>query len=241
MTNILLFVVLPYAALAIFLIGSIYRYLNKGFTVSSLSSQFLEGRKLFIGSQPFHWGLFFLFFGHLIAFLFPRAVIAWNGQPVRLLILEISAFAFGLAAFVGVILLIYRRLTTRRVQMVTSKMDLVVFAILLTQIISGLLVAYQSRWGSSWFASFITPYLRSVFVFDPQIDALVSVNSLSLKVHVISAFALIGLIPFTRFIHFLVYPVDYLWRSYQQVIWNWPRKNIRISRAHSEGHKSQNN
>lgn len=241
MTNLLLFVVLPYAALAIFVIGSIYRYVNKGFSVSSLSTQFLEGRKLFWASQPFHWGLFFLFFGHLIAFLFPRAVIAWNGQPMRLLILESTAFAFGLCAFLGVLLLVYRRLTTRRVQIVTSKMDVVVFIVLLTQIISGLLVAYHSRWGSSWFAAFLSPYLRSIFVFDPQMEALASVNSLSLKVHVISAFALIGLIPFTRFIHFLVYPVDYLWRSYQQVIWNWPRKHIRTSRAHSEGKKSMNN
>lgn len=241
MTNILLFVVLPYAALAIFLVGSIYRYMNKGFTVSSISSQFLEGKKLFWGSQPFHWGLFVLFFGHLIAFLFPRAIIAWNGQPVRLLILEIAAFSFGLCALLGLILLVNRRLTSRRVQMVTSKMDVVVFLVLLTQIISGLLVAYHSRWGSSWFAAFLSPYLRSIFVFDPQIDAISSVNSLALKVHVISAFALIGLIPFTRFIHFLVYPVDYLWRSYQQVIWNWPRKHIRVSRSHSEGHKSKNN
>lgn len=241
MTNFLLFVVLPYAALAVFLIGSIFRYSNKGFSVSSISSQFLEGRKLFWASQPFHWGLFFLFFGHLIAFLFPRAVLAWNGEPVRLLILEITAFSFGLCAFIGVLLLIYRRLTTRRVQIVTSKMDVVVYLILLTQIVSGLLVAYHSRWGSSWFAAFLTPYLRSIFVFDPQMDAIASVNSLSLKVHVVSAFALIGIIPFTRFMHFLVYPLDYTWRSYQQVIWNWNRKHIRTSRAHSEGYKSQNN
>ncbi len=241
MINLLLFVVLPYAALSVFLIGSIYRYKNKGFGVSSISSQFLEGRKLFWASQPFHWGLFFLFFGHLIAFLFPRAVLAWNGQPVRLLILEITAFSFGLCAFIGVLLLIYRRLTTRRVQIVTSKMDVVVYLILLTQIVSGLLVAYHSRWGSSWFAAFLTPYLRSIFVFDPQMDAIASVNSLSLKVHVVSAFALIGIIPFTRFMHFLVYPLDYTWRSYQQVIWNWNRKHIRTSRAHSEGYKSKNN
>ena len=241
MTNYLLFVVLPYACMAIFLVGSIYRYVNKGFTVSSISSQFLEGKKLFWGSQPFHWGLFVLFFGHLIAFLFPRAVIAWNGQPVRLLILEIAAFSFGLCALLGLILLVNRRLTSRRVQIVTSKMDVVVYLILLTQIISGLLVAYHNRWGSSWFAAFLTPYLRSIFVFNPQIDAVASVNSLSLKIHIISAFSLIGIIPFTRFIHFLVYPVDYLWRSYQQVIWNWNRRNIRTSRSHSEGHKSSNN
>jgi nitrate reductase gamma subunit len=241
MTNILLFVVLPYACLAIFLLGSIYRYRYSGFGFSSISSQFLEGKKLFWGSLPFHWGLFFLFFGHLIAFLFPKTQIAFNGQPVRLLILETASFAFGLCAFIGLIILISRRLSTKRLQMVTSRMDVVVYLILLVQIISGLLVAYYNRWGSSWFAAFLTPYLRSLFVFDPQIDAISSVNSLALKVHVISAFSLIGLIPFTRFIHFLVYPVDYVWRSYQQVIWNWDKRNIRTSRFWKRGAPSKNN
>ncbi len=241
MINQLLFVALPYVALAIFLVGSVYRYLYRGFKVSSLSSQFLEGRKLFVGSLPFHWGLFFLFFGHLIAFLFPAGVIAWNGQPVRLLILECAAFGFGIAAFWGVCALIYRRLTNRRVQIVTSKMDVIVFVVLLVQIISGLMVAYFNRWGSSWFAAFLSPYLRSIFVFDPQIDAISTVNSVWLKIHVVSAFSIIAIIPFTRFVHFLVYPIDYLWRSYQQVIWNWDRRSIRTSRAHSFGKKSENN
>ena len=241
MLNQLLFVALPYVALAIFLVGSIYRYLNKGFQVSSLSSQFLEGRKLFFGSQTFHWGLFFLFFGHLIAFLVPSAVIAWNGHTMRLLILECAAFAFGISAFWGVCALIYRRLTNRRVQIVTSKMDVIVYLVLIIQIVSGLAVAYYNRWGSNWFAAFLTPYLRSIFVFDPQIDAISTVNSVWLKVHVVSAFSIIAIIPFTRFVHFLVYPVDYLWRSYQQVIWKWDRRSIRTSRAHSVGHKSQNN
>lgn len=239
--NQFLFVIFPYAALAVFLVGSIYRYKNKGFSVSSISSQFLEGRKLFWGSQPFHWGLLILFFGHLIAFLFPSAVLAWNGQPVRLLILEIASFGFGLSAFIGLGLLILRRVTTPRVTVVTSKMDVVVFLILLTQIISGLCVAYFNRWGSSWFAAFLTPYLRSIFVFDPDITAISGVNSWWLKIHVVSAFSIIAIIPFTRFMHFLVYPVDYLWRSYQQVIWNWDRRTIRNSTKHSEGEKSKNN
>lgn len=237
----LLFVAFPYACLAIFLIGSVYRYKNRPFTVSSLSSQFLEGKKLFLASQLFHWGLVILFFGHLVAFLFPGSILLWNGQPVRLLILEITAFVFGLSTFFGLMLLIYRRLTDRRVQMVTSKMDFVVYVVLLVQIISGLLVAYTNRWGSTWFAAFLTPYLRSIFVFNPQIDAIASVNSLSLKIHVISAFSIIGIIPFTRFMHFLVYPLDYVWRSYQQVGWNWNRKRIRVSREHRVGVKSRNN
>lgn len=236
----LLYVVFPYTCLAIFIIGSIYRYINKPFSVSSLSSEFLEKKKLFLGSQLFHWGLVILFFGHLIAFLFPDSVIGWYRQPVRLLILETSAFVFGLSAFFGLILLIHRRLTNRRVQIVTTKMDFVVFIILLVQIISGLVLAYTNRWGSAWFSAFLTTYLRSIFVFNPQIDAIASVNSLSLKIHVISAFSLIGFIPFTRFMHFLVYPFDYIWRSYQQVTWNWNRKSIRVSRSHSIGRKSRN-
>ena len=241
MTNYLLFIALPYTALAVFLIGSIYRYKNRGFTVSSISSQFLEGNNLFWGSQPFHWGLFFLFFGHLIGFLVPSAVTAWNGQPVRLLILESTSFAFGLSALVGLILLVNRRLTNKRVKMVTSKMDVVVYIVLAVQIISGLAVAYFNRWGSSWFAAFLTPYLRSIFVFNPNMDAVASVNSIWLKVHIVSAFSIIGIIPFTRFIHFLVYPVDYIWRSYQQVIWNWDRKSIRSSREHNVGKPTKNN
>ena len=71
MLSNLLFMVFPYLAFVIFLIGSVYRYRAKGFQVSSLSSEFLERKKLFWGSQPFHWGLLVLFFGHLIAFLFP--------------------------------------------------------------------------------------------------------------------------------------------------------------------------
>jgi nitrate reductase gamma subunit len=240
MTELLLFAVLPYVVLAILLIGSIYRYTNKGFKVSSLSSQFLEGRKLFWGSQPFHWGLMFLFFGHLVAFMFPRAVLAWNGQPVRLIILEMTAFAFALSALFGLILLIRRRLTEPRVKIVTTWSDAVVYALLLVQIVSGLSVAFFERWGSSWFAATLTPYLRSIFTFNPEIGA-VGAMPLMVKIHVVTAFLIIGFIPFTRFMHFLVFPLDYVWRSYQQVVWNWDHKTIRTSRHNSPGKKSLNN
>ncbi|MDH5603499.1 MAG: respiratory nitrate reductase subunit gamma, partial [Cyclobacteriaceae bacterium] len=154
-----MFAVLPYMALLMFLIGTIYRYRATGFKVSSLSSQFLEGRNLFWGSQPFHWGILTLFFGHLIAFLFPSTVIAWNRVPVRLLILEGSAFAFGLLVLVGLILLITRRFTNKKVQVITTRADILVYMVLLVQVLSGLGVAFFVRWGSTWFASTLTPYL----------------------------------------------------------------------------------
>lgn len=239
MINTLMFIVLPYLSLGIFLVGSIYRYMNRGYQVSSLSSQFLEGRKLFWGSQPFHWGLLILFGGHLIAFLFPKAVLAWNGEPVRLLILEFSSFAFGLSALLGLILLVKRRLSAKTLLVVTNKMDMVVYTVLFTQIITGLGVAFFVRWGSSWFSSVLTPYLRSVFSFDPDINAVAEMPWL-IQLHIVSAFLIIGIIPFTRFMHFLVAPVDYIWRRYQLVIWNWNPKNIRQSGRHNYGKRPRN-
>lgn len=131
--DIFFLIVLPYIALATFFIGSVYRYTYKKFQVSSLSSQFLEGRKLFYGSVPFHWGILFIFFGHLIAFTIPRGVLAWNSQPVRLMILEITAFIFGISMLVGLINLVIRRYTTPRLKPVTNKMDLVIYILLILQ------------------------------------------------------------------------------------------------------------
>lgn len=239
MINTLMFMVLPYLAFGVFIVGSIYRYKSKGYQVSSLSSQFLEGKKLFWGSLPFHWGLFILFFGHLIAFLFPSAVLAWNGQPIRLLILEVSSFAFGLAALLGLILLIKRRLQSRMLMVVSNKMDMVVYTILTIQILSGLGVAFFVRWGSSWFSSVLTPYLRSIFSFNPDINAVSELPWL-IQIHIISAFLIIGIIPFTRFMHFLVAPFDYAWRKYQLVVWNWNPKNIRTSKRYNFGKKPRN-
>lgn len=237
--SLLLFIALPYAALTVFLVGSIYRYIHRGFQVSSLSSQFLERRKLFWGSQLFHWGMLIIFFGHLLAFTVPASILLWNGHPVRLLILEISSFAFGLAALVGLLLFIRRRLTSPKISVVSNKMDMLVYAILLVQIITGLSIAFFSRWGSSWFASVMTPYMLSIFGFDPQIAA---VNAMPwyVQIHIVFAFIIVGIIPFTRFMHFLVAPVDYLWRRYQLVIWNWNHQVIRNSTSLNPGQKARN-
>jgi nitrate reductase gamma subunit len=240
MSNTVLFIGLPYAAIVVMLVGSIFRYMNFGFKVSSLSSQFLENKEIFYGSRPFHWGIMFLFFGHLVAFLFPKSVILWNSVPLRMLILEVVAFGFGISALFGLVMLIIRRLKSRRLLMVSNKMDAFVYLILLTQVFSGLWVAYFARWGSAWFPTVLTPYLKSLIFFNPDIAA-VAALPLSIKIHIISAFILIGMIPFTRFVHFLVYPFPYFFRSYQYVIWNWDRKKIRTSRKLVNGVRSKNN
>lgn len=224
--NSFFFIALPYIAMLIFLIGTIHNYRVSKFKISSLSSQFLEGRHLFWGSVPFHWGLLFLFFGHLAAFLIPDAVIAWNSQPVRLVILEVTAFIFGLSMLVGLINLLIRRWSNTRIRVVTTKMDIIVEVLILAQVALGLWIAYDYRWGSSWFASTLTPYLWSVFKLNPSIDA-VSAMPIWIKFHIIGTYLIILLFPFSRLMHALVAPIDYLWRPYQRVIWYWDRKSVR--------------
>ncbi len=114
--NNFLFIALPYVALTVFLIGTIYRYKGTKFKFSSLSSQFLEGKKLFWGSVPFHYGIMVLFFGHLTAFLLPDVILSWNSSPLRLMILEVSAFIFGISALVGIFNLLLRRNINPRIE-----------------------------------------------------------------------------------------------------------------------------
>lgn len=226
MTDQFFFVGLPYAALLVFLVGTIQRYRSKGFRVTTLSSQFLEGQSLFWGSVPFHFGIVVVFLGHLLAFLFPATTLAWNSLPVRLIILEVTAFTFGLSTFVGLVGLTVRRLTNERVKRVTTPMDLTLEGLLLAQILLGLWIALGYRWGSSWFAADLSPYLWSLVSLQPNIAA-VSAMPLPIKLHIIGAWVLLGIFPFTRLVHMVVAPFHYLSRPYQRVIWNWDRRAIR--------------
>lgn len=228
MTNLdtLLFVTFPYFALFICIVGSIYRYKFLTFKYSSLSSEFLEQRKLFFGSVPFHIGISLIFIGHLFIFIFPNETLALNSIPLRLVIIEVGAFILGLSALFGLISLLIRRFTDQRLNVVTSKMDIFVEVVLLSQIILGVWIAYDYRWGSSWFASVLSPYLVSLLTFSPDIIA-VSQLPLVIKLHIIGAFLIVLLIPFSRLVHFIVAPFSYIWRPYQKVIWYRSRKRIR--------------
>ncbi len=219
MSDILLFGALPYVVIVLFFVLSIIRYRKSGFTVSTLSSQFLESKKLFWGSVPFHIGIILLFFGHLIGFLFPNSVIAFNRVPIRLLILEITAFVAGLLFLVGLLILIIRRLETKRLWAVTSKMDVVLYGVLLFQVLTGLYIAFFLRWGSAWYVEVITPYLRSIFTFDPKVELIISLPWM-VKLHILGSMVLVALFPFTRLMHVLVVPIPFLWWKTQTVIWN---------------------
>lgn len=226
MLDFIFFAVVPYIALVLFFFVTIYRYIFRGYTYSSLSSQFLENRQHFWGIVPFHFGILFVLAGHLVAWVIPGEVLAWNGDPVRLYVLEIAALIGGLLALVGILNLFFRRLTHPRIRRVTSGMDWVVLALLTVQIVTGVITAVFHPWGSSWFASSMSPYLTSLFTFDPQLGYIIGLP-IMVKLHIAFAWILVGLFPFTRLVHVLVVPNPYLWRRPQVVIWNWDRKRIR--------------
>jgi nitrate reductase gamma subunit len=210
--------VLPYLAMFVFFLGTIWRYRQAPFTYSSLSSQFLENRQHFWAVVPFHYGIITILVGHIVGFLIPREILAWNSRPLRLYVLETSALIFGLLTLIGLVGCIHRRLTVSKVRAVTSPMDWFVFALLLVQVASGVYVAIFRAWGSSWFASAAVPYLWSLIRLNPDLG-LISAMPLEVKLHIVMAYTLIGVTPFTRLVHILVAPNPYLWRKNQVVRW----------------------
>lgn len=216
--NQLLFIVFPYLAMFIFFLATILRYRLAPYSYSSLSSQFLENQRHFWALVPFHYGIVFVLTGHVVAFLLPQQILAWNSRPLRLYILETTALVFGLLTVVGLLGAIARRLTVSKVRKVTNGFDWVVLAMLLAQVLLGVSVAVFHPWGSAWFAAAISPYLWSLVRFNPDLGY-VAMLPVAVKAHIVLAYAIIGVTPFTRLVHILVVPNPYLWRRTQVVRW----------------------
>lgn len=222
------FVAIPYVALVLFFLGTIYRYRAETFTYSSLSSQFLENRQHFWGMVPFHYGILVVLAGHVVAFCVPRSILAWNARPLRLYILEVSALAFGVMCLVGLLAILLRRGGSKRLLRVTSRADWVLYALLLCQLASGVYVAVFHPWGSSWFATTASPYLWSLAKLSPE-TSWVTALPWAVKLHMLNAWLLIGFFPFTRLVHILVVPNTYLLRKRQVVRWNRDPRTARLN------------
>jgi nitrate reductase gamma subunit len=216
--DLLFFGVFPYVALATFLLGTIIRYKVYGFSYSSLSSQFLENKHHFWGLIPFHYGVITVFLGHLIAFLFPSSVLLWNSLPLRLYILEVTGLVAAMLTIVGLFSMIIRRMFDSKIRVVTTSADWILMVILTLQIVSGVLVAIFNAWGSSWFATSASPYLWSILTMQPDIGYIVAMPWL-VKFHILGAYIVLAAFPFTRLVHILVVPNQYLWRKPQVVRW----------------------
>ena len=216
--DLLLFAVLPYVAVVTFVTAAIARYTCRPYSVTSLSAQFLETKQHFWGSVPFHYGIMGVLTGHLVGFFIPKTLLLWNSHPIRLYVLEITGFALATLALFGMINMIARRINDPKSRVVTSITDWMLFTLIVIQICTGIFTALFHGWGSSWFASSASPYLWSLVKLSPDISYIAPMPWM-VKVHVAGAFLMIGIIPRTRLMHFLVAPIPYLWRKPQIVRW----------------------
>jgi nitrate reductase gamma subunit len=216
--DLLLLVVLPYAATLMCVSAAVERYRRHGFTFTSFSSQFLENRLHFWALVPFHAGILIVLAGHVVAFFIPRGVLAWNAVPARLLVLETVALAGGLLALAGLTAAVVRRATVRVIQQSTTAFDWAVYALLLAQIATGVAMAVLYPWGSSWYASTAVPYLRSLILLQPDASIVAAMPAL-VRWHIVLAWLFVGVFSISRLVHVIAVPNHYLWRAPQVVRW----------------------
>lgn len=223
MLNDFFFVGLPYIALASLVGGSIIRFRLNRFSYSALSSQFLENRRLLWGSVPWHIGILIILLGHLAAFLAPGVWTSLMSVPALLYAVEAIGLASAILSVAGLVVLILRRVLSARLQAVSTSMDYLILTLLIAQVILGIGVAMAHRWGSQWAGGTVMPYLWSLLTFQP-VPELVTELPAMVKLHLILAFVIFLLLPFSRLVHFFSLPIEYLARPFIKVVWNNPRR-----------------
>lgn len=219
MINTLLFIVFPYLAVFLAIFGSLARYLVDRFSYSSLSSELVEQRILFWGIVPWHYGVIPILLIHLAGFTIPKIMSIIHSVASRLYVAELIGKVLAFMALAGIILLIVRRFIHARMRVLTSAMDWLVLALLFIQIFLGLWVSLFYRWGAVWFLETVSVWVNSLATFHPQ-TLNIAPMPLIPKLHFLNATLLVALFPFTRLVHMLTFPITYLWRRFQVVIWH---------------------
>lgn len=215
------FQIYPYIAGSVFLLGSLLRFERGQYTWTSDSSELLRRGTLRFGSNLFHIGVLFLFVGHFIGLLMPE-VFGIMGIDLRghQLVAMISGGLFGSACWVGLLLLIHRRVTDPRIRATTRVMDMVVLVWILITLSFGLGTLYfsaQELSGSNLIP--LAQWARHIVTFHGGAASFVVDLPLVYQVHMVSGMTLFALIPFSRLVHiwsgFAL--VGYLLRPYQVV------------------------
>jgi len=216
--NVLLWGILPYVMVAVLVGGLIWRYRYDQFGWTTRSSQLYESRLLRIGSPLFHFGILVVVIGHVAGLLIPTAwteAVGVSEDLYHVMALGLGSIA-GFATLVGVVILIYRRRTTGPVFMATTKNDKTMYVVLVAAIVAGLATTVISVFGPHEEVTYrdtVSPWFRSLFVFQPDIQAM-SEASLAFQVHTLIGMALFIIWPFTRLVHAFTAPVHYLFRPY---------------------------
>ncbi len=215
----LLWVIVPYLCLATFAVGHVWRYRYDKFGWTTRSSQLYEDRLLRLGSPLFHFGMLGVVGGHVIGLLVPRSWTAavGVGDEAYHLVAVGGGLLAGVAALLGLGILVYRRRTVGPVFSATTPMDKVMYAFLGAAIVLGM---WNTVAGSVFalggeynYREGVSVWYRSFLAFSPQPD-LMADAPIGFQLHALVAFGLFALWPFTRLVHVFSAPVGYLTRPY---------------------------
>ncbi|MDP4078256.1 respiratory nitrate reductase subunit gamma [Acidovorax sp. A1169] len=215
-----LFGVYPYICLAVFLMGSLARFDRDQYTWKSDSSQLLRKGQLRWGSNLFHVGILFLFFGHAVGLLTPH--FFYEGFMDAAFKQRMAIYAGGTAGaicFVGLSMLLHRRIFDPRIRLTSHRTDIAILVILWVQLTLGLITlpySYSHADGSAMLV--LAEWAQRIVTFRPDAAALVNMDW-PYKVHLVLGMTIFLLFPFSRLVHVWsgFASVAYLVRPYQVV------------------------
>ncbi|MGC3020376.1 respiratory nitrate reductase subunit gamma [Brevibacterium sp. FAM 24630] len=211
-----LWVIIPYMALAVFVLGHIWRFRRDRFGWTTRSSQIYESKLLRIGSPLFHYGIIFVFLGHVVGLGIPKTWTSAVGITDHMYHFMAITVGLGAAAATvgGLVLLIYRRRTNNRVFGATTRLDKLMYLMLAIVILAGVYsTIFDSALGGYDYREGVSVWFRQFWTFQPDI-ALMSSAPLGFQIHVLSAILIFALWPFTRLVHVFAAPLGYLTRPY---------------------------
>jgi nitrate reductase gamma subunit len=216
-----LFQILPYISLSVLLIGSIVRFDRDPYGWRSKSSQILRKRQLMIGSGLMHVGIIVILVGHIAGLLTPIQVFDFIGishGAKQIMAMTVGGIA-GVLCFVGLLILLHRRLFDPRIRATSSFSDIAVLALLLMQLCLGMLtipVSMQHLDGHEM-VKFMN-WAQHIVTFRPGAADFLRDVALVFKLHLTLGMLILLVFPFTRLVHIWSAPVFYVFRRQYQIV-----------------------
>ncbi|MBT0571132.1 respiratory nitrate reductase subunit gamma [Curvibacter sp. CHRR-16] len=236
-----LFGIYPYICLIIFLLGSLLRFDRDQYTWKSDSSQLLRSGQLRWGSNLFHLGVLFLFFGHTVGMLTPHFVYeSFISAGAKQLVAMVSGGLFGLLGWLGVSILLHRRLSDVRIRCNSKASDIVLLVLLWIQLALGLAtipLSAQHLDGSMMVK--LAEWAQRIVTFRADAPALLAQASWVFKAHMFLGMSIFLVFPFTRLVHVWsgFGTLAYVVRPYQLVRSRRIGMTPRQPMSHSQSHR----
>lgn len=219
--NHVLFGWYPYLCLTVFLVGSLLRFDREQYSWKAGSSQLLRRKQLVLGSVLFHVGVLVIFAGHLGGLLTPIAVFDALGVSHGFkqgLAIVVGGIA-GVMCFIGLTLLVHRRLFDVRIRRTSSFSDTAILLILYVQLILGLSTIPLSlgHMDGHEMVKFMN-WAQGTLTLQPGASAYVADVHPIFKAHLLLGMTIFLVFPFTRLVHVWSAPVWYLGRKGYQIV-----------------------